>query len=250
MHYLQRVGHTALIDRYYDANRNWPVDSTDPTRLLTPPTEPELPPQPTIAFSSPLPTLLQSIANSDKEAEKKRLERRKKREKERQNSTMSDIASPATATPGGPATPGADVAAIKITKKQAAKESKQAITEDVQRKQANSTAAMALGGGKKYAWMTAAQPKPAAGLQAGVGLGRGGPPVSSRSGAAAPAQPQEDAGLRSKEYYKKLGLWREDGVSGQGVQIRDWITVLERDGVEKKTLAKCYARLSSGDKER
>lgn len=98
--------------------------------------------------------------------------------------------------------------------------------------------------------MTASAPKAAAGLQTGVGLGRGGPPASSRSGAAVPAQPQEDAGLRSKEYYKKLGLWREDGVNGRGVQIRDWITVLERDGVEKKTLAKCYARLSSGEKER
>jgi hypothetical protein len=163
---------------------------------------------------------------------------------------MSDIASPATATPVGPATPGADVGVVKITKKQAAKESKQAITEDVQRKQANITAAMALGGGNRFAWMTAAQPKAAAGLQAGVGLGRGGPPASSRSGTVAPAQLQEDAGLRSKEYYKKLGLWREDGASGQGVQIRDWITALERDGVEKKTLAKCYARLNSGDKER
>jgi Transcription initiation factor TFIID component TAF4 family len=218
-------------------------------RLPTPPHEPELPPRPTIAFSSPLPTLLQSIANADKEAEKKRLERRKKREKERQNSILSDTASPATATPTGPATPGADVA-VKITKKQAAKESKQAVTDEVQRKQANATAAMALGGmSRKYSWMTAA-PKATSGLQAGVGLGRGGTPGSSKTGGAVAAQPQEDAGLRSKEYYKKLGLWREDGVNGQGIQIRDWITVLERDGVEKKTLAKSYARLSSGDKER
>jgi hypothetical protein len=225
------------------------VDSTEPARLLTPPREPELPLQPTIAFSSPLPILLKSIADADKEAEKKRLERRKKREKERQNSILSDTASPTTATPTGATTPGADVA-VKITKKQAAKESKQAVTDEVQRKQANATAAMALGNmGKRYSWMSAA-PKAAGGLSAGVGLGRSGTPGSSKTGSSAPAQPQEDAGLRSKEYYKKLGLWREDGVNGRGIQIRDWITVLERDGVEKKTLAKSYARLSSGDKER
>ncbi|QDS77559.1 hypothetical protein FKW77_001256 [Venturia effusa] len=228
------------------------LDSTDPTRMPTPPQEPEQAPKPTIAFSSSLPTQLRSIADADKEAEKKRLERRKKRDKERQNSVISDTASPMTATAVGPGTPGMETA-VKITKKQAAKESKQTVTDEAQRKQANQTAAMALGGmGKKYSWMTAAAPKPAGGLQAGVGLGRGaGTPGSSKSGnGSAPAQPQEDVGLRSRGYYKKLGSWREDGPTGRGIQIRDWITVLERDGIEKKSLAKSYARLSSGDKER
>lgn len=164
---------------------------------------------------------------------------------------FSDTASPTTALATGPGSPGADVA-VKITKKQAAKESKQAVTDEVQRKQANATAAMALGSmGRQYSWMSAAAPKASGGLQAGVGLGRGaGTPGSSKAGAAAPIQPQEEAGLLSKEYYKRLGVWREDGTGGKGIQIRDWITVLERDGMEKKTLTKAYARLSSGDKER
>jgi hypothetical protein len=106
---------------------------------------------------------------------------------------------------------------------------------------------MALGNmGKKYSWMTAAAAGPAGGLAAGAGIGRGSTAVSRTASGTVPLAQQEDAGLRSKEFWKKLGEWRE----GKDIQIRDFITVLERDGVEKKTLAKCYARLSSAEKER
>lgn len=115
-------------------------------------------------------------------------------------------------------------------------------------KQANQAAAMALGGGsKKYAWMTAATAAAPAALGAGVGLGRGSVSASRTGSGAVPTVPQVDAGMKSKETWKKLGEWREDGKGGEGVQIRDFVGVLERDGFERRTLARCYGRLSSKD---
>jgi hypothetical protein len=149
-----------------------------------------------------------------------------------------------------------------MTKKAMAAEKKSAINEEVQRKQANATANMALGGGgKKYSWLSGAKKNAAGGLTAGAGMGRGvgtaakggsapgTPGLAGTAGKAVPA-PTEDPALRSKELWKKLGEWREDGELGKGVQVRDLISVLERDGLEKKTLAKCYTKLRSDEKER
>jgi len=60
----------------------------------------------------------------------------------------------------------------------------------------------------------------------------------------------EDPGLRSNELWKRMGEWREDGEKGRGVQIRDFIGVLERDGLERRTLMRCLGRLRSDEKER
>lgn len=224
-----------------------PTDAT--ARLPTPPTEPEAPLLSTVAYASPLPAFLKSIATTDREAEKKRLERRKRRDKARQSSVVDEVASPNTAG-ASPATPSATTGAAKMTKKELAKQKGAQQTEDYMHRQANQTAALALGGGsKRYSWMTSGAATAAPTLGAGVGLGRGNATVS-RTNSASTILPQEDAGLKSKEYWKKFGEFREDGPKGKGVQIRDWITVLEREGMERKTLARCYAKLSSKEDQR
>jgi hypothetical protein len=151
-----------------------------------------------------------------------------------------------------------------MTKKALAAEKKSAVNEEVQRKQANATANMALGGGgKKYSWLSGGSKASSGGLTAGAGMGRGvgttpksgsapgtpGPAGKAVTGTAANTQ-AEDAALRSRELWKKLGEWKEDGERGKGVQIRDLVCVLERDGLEKRTLARCYNRLKSDEKER
>jgi hypothetical protein len=213
------------------------------TRLPTPPTEPDAPLLPTIAYPSALPLLLRDIALADREAEKRRLERRKKRSKDRQSSIVDEVSSPAV---GSPATPSADPP--KISKKELAKQKGAQMSEDYMHKQANQTAALALGGGsKKYSWMTAAAAPAASTLAAGAGLGRGSIPASRNGSGAVPTLSQEDAALRSKESWKQLGDFREDGPRGRGVQMRDFITVVERDGLEKKTVTKLLLYLSSQD---
>jgi hypothetical protein len=149
-----------------------------------------------------------------------------------------------------------------MTKKMIAAEKKSAVNEEVQRKQANATANMALGGGgKKYSWLTA-KGGAASGLSAGAGMGRGvgttpkssapstpGPSTTANAATEKKAVAVEEPGLRAKDVAGRLGTWREDGQEGRGVQIRDLVGVLERDGLEKKTLARCLARLRSDEKE-
>ncbi|KIW04910.1 uncharacterized protein PV09_04081 [Verruconis gallopava] len=251
-----------------------PTDSNG-ARLPTPPTEPSPPPQPqpTIAYKSMIPSLLRDIAAAEREMEKKRLEKRKRRQSSLAPGTSSEgISTPAApSTPAGvdPAVAVASVVPPKMTKKALAAEKKSAVNEEVQRKQANATANMALGGGgKKYSWLSGGKTAGGGGLTAGAGMGRGvgttpksgsapgTPGPSSASGAAASGTgkqgvaSQEDPGLRSKELWKKLGMWREDGEGGKGIQMRDLVNVLERDGLEKRTLSRCYHRLKSDEKER
>ncbi|EMC92284.1 hypothetical protein BAUCODRAFT_38315 [Baudoinia panamericana UAMH 10762] len=40
------------------------------------------------------------------------------------------------------------------------------------------------------------------------------------------------------------GDWREDGPAGKGIQGRDWVLVLERDGHHKKALQRLLMKLS------
>ena len=233
-------------------------DAASKGRLPTPPTEPSPPPQQTLRFSSPLPSILHSVAQSDLAAEKARIEKRKRR-------LASGTGTSASADPGSSATPapsaagteasgvaGAD-APTKVTKKQMAAEKKSAANEEVQRKQANATANMALGGGgKKYSWLSGGSKASSSGLAVGAGMGRG---VGTTPKSSAPSTPgpgavaqktAEEPGLKEGR-WRKLGAWREDGREGAGVQVRDLVAVLERDGLERKTLAKCLVRLKGDE---
>lgn len=147
-----------------------------------------------------------------------------------------------------------------MTKKALAAEKKSAVNDEVARKQANATANYALGNkSKKYAWLNAGANKSGGGLTAGAGMGRGmgttpkggsTPGTPGVAGSGGQAVVVEDPGMRSREVWKRLGMWREDGERGRGVQIRDFVSVLEREGLEKKTLGRCLARLRSDEKER
>jgi len=62
-------------------------------------------------------------------------------------------------------------------------------------------------------------------------------------GAGGNAVPEKLTG----EGARRLGTWREDREKGVGIQIRDWITVLEEDGHEKKALQKAYMFLDQSE---
>ena len=133
-----------------------------------------------------------------------------------------------------------------MTKKERERQAKMGQTEEVLHKNANTTAAMQLGLGKKkkYSWMTGGapstpvnpykpSPKPTPASAPANGTG------SSRSSAGA-VEGGTDKALQGRD--RKWGSWREDGIEGRGIQIRDWIVVLERDGKEKKALQKCLLK--------
>ncbi|KJZ75081.1 hypothetical protein HIM_05567 [Hirsutella minnesotensis 3608] len=47
------------------------------------------------------------------------------------------------------------------------------------------------------------------------------------------------------EGRNRLGTWREDKEKGRMIQLRDWVTVLERDGRELKALSSAYVHLDT-----
>lgn len=131
-----------------------------------------------------------------------------------------------------------------MTKKERERLAKQDITEEVQTRLTNNTATMQLGG-KAYAWMTGGKKTGGSGPGGGrLPGGGGGPGASSGShgpgGAGAGAASADGVG-GSKD--RKFGEWREDGVGGRGVQLRDWFNALEADGRDRKTLNFAMAKL-------
>ncbi|KAF2011149.1 hypothetical protein BU24DRAFT_355098 [Aaosphaeria arxii CBS 175.79] len=205
-------------------------------RLPTPPTEAPPTPQPTISLPNHIANALKRKVTDDYKWEEARLAKRKKR---------------LQAASGAPAeTPTAAPIQLpdKITKKEQMRMAKAGQTEDVLHRKANETASMALGGKKKYSWMTG-------GGGGGGGGGASGTSTPSRintsagsaSGASTPAQVPVDRALVGLK--RTYGGSLETGDPGKRLQVRDIIHVLHVDGKERKTLATVLARLKNVEKD-
>jgi hypothetical protein len=127
------------------------------------------------------------------------------------------------------------------TKKEQKKKAEAKVTEAVNHAAANSTTTQFLGGGgglfgkkKKYDWLTSS----ASGTTTPAKL-----MTSGLSGT--PSGQIVNAGQErlTSDGVRRLGTWREDKEKGRGIQIRDWVAVLENDGREKKALQRAYAIL-------
>lgn len=92
--------------------------------------------------------------------------------------------------------------------------------------------------GRTYDWMN---------------VGRGGSGTSTPTrGTPGPKGPNGTSGspatashALTTEGRNRLGTWREDKEKGRATQLRDWITVLERDGREPKALSAAYVLLDT-----
>lgn len=159
-----------------------------------------------------------------------------------------------TGTPSAATTPAPDLASQiapekPMTKKERERQAKMGQTEEVLHKNANTTAAMQLGlgrKGKKYSWMSGGAPAPPSNPYKSSSKAASSPMMNGSSTGKSPARGPEngvDKALQVRE--RKWGGWREDGIEGRGIQIRDWVQVLEKDGKEKKALQKCLLELDS-----
>jgi len=204
-------------------------------------------PQPTVAFPklNSITSALTALSRQDRSAEEARLKLRNARKLKKESQAATSSVAPGTpvegsgpidgAAPSGPM--GEKAPEVKMSKKQREALEKSAradMSEEIQTRSANATATMQLGGGKQYAWMKGGASTPA-GRQV---PGFRGAPKSVTVAKQAPGPLDEFGGVRDR----KFGQWREDGVGGRGVQLRDWIGVLEMDGREKRTLGWAYAR--------
>lgn len=202
----------------------------------------------TISFQGTINAHLRKLTERDWLAEKERIKKREARKRKAENAGAGDEAvTTATDTPGD--SPAPEAPAPKMTKKEMNKKNKENAnaTEAQAINSANTTAAMAFMGKKKnkYGWMTGgmgsvqgnryAKPAPAS------------PAARQESTASAAGSGGMDgAGSASANAEKKApswGDWREDAVNGKGIQLRDWVHVLERDGREKKALLRAGLKL-------
>ncbi|KAF7559120.1 hypothetical protein G7046_g5046 [Stylonectria norvegica] len=195
-------------------------------------------------IASHMTTTMREMARQEREWEEARLRKRQKRRDGIPDSgtTTSRSGSVAPGTPGSVA-PEPEKA---LTKKELKKNQALKAAEANSHANQNITSSMfaGLGGkgnlfgkkktGKTYDWMN-------------VGRGGSGTSTPTRN---APGPGKGAGGLTgaaaaanlalTTEGRNRLGTWREDKEKGRNIQLRDWVTVLERDGREHKALQKAY----------
>lgn len=150
--------------------------------------------------------------------------------------------------PGTPGSVAPDPTEKPPTKKELKKAKDSKTSDAASHAAANLTTAQFLGGGgslfgkknKKYSWMNGGGS--ASGASTPGRLMTQGLP-GTPAGAVVSVAPER----LTVDGARRLGTWREDKEKGMGIQIRDWITVLEEDGREKKALQMAYASLDQSD---
>ena len=186
-------------------------------------------------FSNEVVAALRAEALKEREFEEIRLRKRKSR---LEGGGVSRAGSVIPGTPGSIAPDPMEKAPTKKAQKKAEMKTNDAVNHAG----ANATATQFLGGGgglfgkkKKYSWMT--------GSTSGTAT-----PAQMMNTSNLPGTPTGKVGSPAEEKLtadgvRRLGTWREDKEKGRGIQIRDWMVVLEGDGRAKKSLQHIYASL-------
>ncbi|KAK7402531.1 hypothetical protein QQX98_011702 [Neonectria punicea] len=196
-------------------------------------------------------TTMRELARQEREWEEARLRKRERRKNGIPDSgtSTSRAGSVAPGTPGSVA-PEPEKA---LTKKEMKKNQAMKAAEANSHANQNMTSSMfaGLGGkgglfgkkktGKTYDWMN-------------VGRGGSGASTPSRNtpgpgkGAGGPGAPAGPASMAmTTEGRNRLGTWREDKEKGRNIQLRDWVTALERDGREHRALQRAYMHLDTSN---
>ncbi|KAK1075454.1 hypothetical protein LTR74_000416 [Friedmanniomyces endolithicus] len=238
-------------------------------------------PQPTISFHSAITTRLRDLRHHDKAAETARTKSRAARRKAAEAAaagTSTDENGNAAADSGAESSGVAPIAEpAKISKKEQLRKEKEAknANQAFSHTSTNQTAAKFTLGkkAKQYSWMqSAGSAGGAAGLQnrykaaapaataASTAVGSGtstlgggaagkvegsgaSPGAIGSSGAVGDVAMARGASEQGPAKPLEWGEWREDGPEGQGVQGRDWVVVLERDGKQKMALQRLFTKL-------
>lgn len=144
--------------------------------------------------------------------------------------------------PGTPGSIAPEIPEKGSSKKEAKKKESAKANEEASHKAANATTSQFLQGGrglfgkkKQYSWMSTS----ASGTSTPARITTSGLPGTP------PAAPAPEK--LTLEGVRRLGMWREDKEKGMGIQLRDWISVLEDDGHEKKALQKAYMALDAAE---
>ncbi|PBP27513.1 hypothetical protein BUE80_DR001741 [Diplocarpon rosae] len=197
-------------------------------------------------LTSEVAAALRSSASQERDQEEARLRKRLAR------AAGEGVSRPGSIVPGTPGSIAPDSMDKAPTKKEQKKKADAKVNEAATHAAANTTTAQFLGGGrgffgkkkKTYSWMNPGGAGGAGGSGAST-PGRistqGLPGISGSLPLNAPPEKLTADGVR------RLGTWRDDSDKGRHVQIRDWISVLEQDGREKKALQMAYMWLDQSE---
>jgi hypothetical protein len=184
----------------------------------------------------------------DREAEEARLRKRQKRVNPESATGASRAGSMTPGTPGTVA-PDPDKALTKKEQRELKKagggKGGRGGVGDTSTATANQTLQHLMGGfggrkkGKQYSWMTAGT----SGASTPTRLSTTDLPGTPGAASTRATQPPP----LTIEGKQRLGTWREDGDKGKQIQLRDWITVMEIDGLELKAIQDAYIKLDSAD---
>jgi hypothetical protein len=234
MHCLD-INHLSLltiVGSFSTANRT-PTPISEGTKT---PTEP-------VKMQNEVVLALRKAAQAERELEEKRIAKRNARTSGEVTSRQGSVM---------PSTPGSvapEVSEKAPTKKELKRQAEAKTNEAASHAAANRTTEQFLGGGsslfgkkKKYSWMTGGAGGSASGTSTPGRIMTQGLP-GTPAGAVVSVAPQR----LTQEGARRLGMWREDKEKGRGIQIRDWVTVLESDGREKKALQKAYTNLDNSE---
>ncbi|QIW96235.1 hypothetical protein AMS68_001753 [Peltaster fructicola] len=198
--------------------------------------------QTTVSFQSAVNSELRSLARRDQDAEKARNAKREARRKAQEAAIANgeDVAMDVTldSTPATAANEAAQP--TKMTKKELARQQKEksTFTDAQAATSTNQTAAMMAMGKKsnRYSWMTGG----AASMPTNRFAKATPAPSTPGSGSGTPSRKDARTAAVKKDSENEnstgmsWGEWRENSTGGRGIQVRDWLLVLERDGKEKK----------------
>jgi hypothetical protein len=197
-----------------------------------------------VRFTNEAVSALRAAAVKERDAEEARLLKRASR-----NKTGDVTPRQGSVVPSTPGSVAPEVPEKAPTKKEQKRKAEAKVNEAASHAAANVTTAQFLGGGtglfgkkKKYSWMMGGGGGGASGASTPGRIMTQGLPGTPGAGAAS-AVPER----LTADGVRRLGTWREDKEKGKGVQIRDWIAVLERDGREKRALQKAYMWLDQSE---
>ncbi|KAK3371573.1 hypothetical protein B0T24DRAFT_531834 [Lasiosphaeria ovina] len=195
------------------------------------------PPTSDKALPKNLKEAVNAAAKLDRDIEEARMKKRQKRLNPEAAPGGSRSGSTVPGTPGSTAPETEKAPSKKELKKGAAAARMSEASSTASANQTLSTLMGGFGGKKKikqYSWMKA---------------GNSGP-TTPRSSAQDATSAATTPGLKVPESTAltidgrtRLGVWREDKQKGKNIQLRDWVTVLEQDGMDTRAIQSAYLKL-------
>ncbi|KAL8856507.1 MAG: hypothetical protein Q9178_006906 [Gyalolechia marmorata] len=239
---LPTPGNSAVSPKANPLKRSYSEVNKPPTPISdgtgTPP-----PPKLTAQPFNPVTTALRKTYLAERKAEEERLAKRARRTKAENPDDQASAAGSAGGS--GVATPGSIAPDIPIdikkmpTKKELKKQAESRVSDAAQARATNQSLGMALGGAKK-SWMT--------GGTAAMHTNPMLPKVNTNTAGTAGSlqQPRTVNGLGPGSGLPRMRQFdlKEDGPKGVGIQLRDLLSVMEKERKEKRALARAYLKLN------